>query len=286
MFERLSRSWALIRASASVLRQDTELLALPAVSGLATLLVTLSFAAPFVLWAAGHPQAMEQGEIPLLWLLWGFVFYLVQYFVILYFNTALVGAASIRLEGGDPTVRDGLRIANSRLSMIFGYAMVAATVGLLLRAIEERAGAVGKWVAGLLGVAWTLASFLVVPVLVHRGVGPVDALKESATLLKRTWGENLIGQGGVGLVFGLMQVLLWLLVLVPAFAALFGQQTALFFALVFLGVVASLLLGLVQAALSAIYSAALYRHASGLAVGPDFPGALLAAAFAPKPTRA
>ncbi len=253
MFERFSRSWALIRASAAVLRQDTELLALPAVSGLATLLVALSFAAPFVLWAAGHPQAMEQGEIPPLWLLWGFLFYLVQYFVIFYFNTALVGAAAIRLDGGDPTVRDGLRIANSRLSAIFGYAMVAATVGLLLRAIEERAGAVGKWVVGLLGVAWTVASFLVVPVLVHRGVGPLEALKESASLLKQTWGENLIGQGGVGIVFGLMQVLLWLVVLVPAFAALFGQQTALFFALVFLGVIASLLLGLVQAALSAIY---------------------------------
>lgn len=282
MFERFSRSWALIRASAAVLRQDTELLALPAVSGLATLLVALSFAAPFVLWAAGHPQAMEQGEIPPLWLLWGFLFYLVQYFVIFYFNTALVGAASIRLDGGDPTVRDGLRMANSRLSVIFGYAMVAATVGLLLRAIEERAGAVGKWVVGLLGVAWTVASFLVVPVLVHRDVGPLEALKESAALLKQTWGENLIGQGGVGIVFGLMQLLLWLVVLVPAFAALFGQQTALFFALVFLGVIASLLLGLVQAALSAIYSAALYRHASGLAAGPEFPSALLAGAFAPK----
>jgi hypothetical protein len=282
MFERFSRSWALIRASASVLRKDTELLALPAVSGLATLLVALSFAAPFVLWAAGQPQAMEQGEVPPIWLLWGFLFYLVQYFVIFYFNTALVGAASIRLEGGDPTLRDGLRIANSRLSAIFGYAMVAATVGLLLRAIEERAGAVGKWVAGLLGVAWTVASFLVVPVLVHRGVGPMDALKESATLLKRTWGENVIGQGGIGVIFVLLHIAVWVAFTIPAIAAVGAKQPVLFFALIGLAIIVTLLLALVQAALSAVYSAALYRHASGLAVGSEFPPALLAGAFAPK----
>jgi hypothetical protein len=282
VFERFSRSWALIRASASVLRHDAELLALPAAAGLAALLVTISFAAPFVLWAAGHPQAMERGEIPPLWLLWGFLFYLVQYFVIFYFNTALVGAASIRLDGGDPTVRDGLRMANSRLSVILGYALLAATVGLLLRGIEQRSGAVGKWVAGLLGMAWTVASFLAVPVLVHRRVGPLQALKESAALLKQSWGENLIGQGGIGLVFVLLQVLLWVAVLVPAAAAVLGKQTALFFVLLFLGLIASLLLGLIQAALSAVYSAALYRHATGLPVSPEFPSALLAGAFAPK----
>jgi len=107
----------------------------------------------------------------------------------------------IRLDGGNPTLRDGLAIAWSRVGRIFGYAVVAATVGLLLRALEERVGWVGQLVIRLVGVAWTVATFLVVPVLVTRDVGPVGAVKESASLLRATWGENLIGTVGLGLAF-------------------------------------------------------------------------------------
>src|SRR5690606_3590144 len=116
-------------------------------------------------------------------------------------------AAMMRLDGCVPTVPDGLRIARSKWVQILGYAAIAATVGLLLRAIEERAGFVGRIVVGLIGVAWTVATFLTVPVLVARDVGPVEAVKESATLLGRTWGENLIGNGGLGLVMFLANVL-------------------------------------------------------------------------------
>ena len=130
-----------------------------------------------------------------------FLFYLVQYFIIFFFNSALVGAAMIRLDGGDPTVRDGLRIASSKIVPIIGYAAIAATVGLILRIIEERAGFIGRWIAGLFGLAFTVATFLTVPILVTRDVGPVEAVKESAVLLKKTWGENIIGNAGMGLVF-------------------------------------------------------------------------------------
>lgn len=96
----------------------------------------------------------------------GFVFYVLAYFVAIFFNAALVGAALFRMDGGNPTLRDGLAIAWSRAGRIFGYALIAATVGLLLQAIEERVGWVGQLVVKLIGVAWTLATFLVVPVLV------------------------------------------------------------------------------------------------------------------------
>jgi hypothetical protein len=108
-----------------------------------------------------------------------FLFYLSQYFVIFYFNAALVGAAMIRLEGGDPTVADGLRIAKSKIAVILGYALTAATVGRLLRTLQGRVGFIGRIAVGLLGVGWTIATYLVVPVLVNRDVGPIDAIKES-----------------------------------------------------------------------------------------------------------
>jgi len=133
---------------------------------------------------------------------------------------------------------------------------------MILRAIQERAGFIGKWVAGLLGVAWTVATFLVVPVLVTRDVGPLDALKESATLLRKTWGENLIGNGGLGLVFGLVYVLLALVGFGVVMAVASLGSAALTGALVALLVVSYIVLTLVHAALSGIYSAALYRYAS------------------------
>ena len=282
MFERFSRSWALIKASASVLQKDKELLVFPAVSSVAAIVVAASFLGPLIWWSMGHPEALESDEMSPLWYVYMFVFYLTQYFVIFFFNTALVGAASMRLEGQDPTVADGLRIAWSKVGTILGYAAIAATVGLILRAIEQRAGWAGKWIAGLIGSAWTVATFMVVPVLVHRDIGPIDAVKESALLLKQTWGENLIGQGGVGLIFGLMQVGLWMLFGFLAVSAFAAQSIAVGVTILVIGFVCTLILALLQAALSGIYSAALYRFATGHQNSDEFSSELLTNAFAVK----
>ena len=189
MFDRLSRSWDLVKASATVLRQDKHLLVFPFFSGLASLAVVLCFALPiFGLKAYDHldgNNAMVYST--------AFLFYVVQYFVIFYFNVALVGATMIRMDGGAPTLGDGLRIANSRLGPILGYAVIAATVGVILRAVQERVGFLGRIIVGMLGVGWTIATFLVVPVLVVRDQGPIESIKDSAGMLKRTWGENVIG---------------------------------------------------------------------------------------------
>lgn len=280
MFAKFARSWALVKASAGVLKQDKELLVFPAISAVASLLVMASFILP--LFGLLDFKAMDQGEREPMWLYaWVFLFYLTQYFVIFYFNTALVGAAMIRLRGGDPTVADGLNIAWSKAGKIFGYALIAATVGMILRAIEERAGVIGKWVAGLLGAAWTVITFMTVPILVSRDIGPVDAVKESAMMLKKTWGENLIGQGGVGVVFGLLQFLVVALTVVALIAVAGTKSMALIVTVGALGVITMMALALVQSALSGIYSAALYRHAMGEdTVGMD--SQLLASAFAAK----
>jgi hypothetical protein len=284
MFEKFSRSWALIKASAGVLKQDKELLVFPAVSAIATLIVAASFITPLVGFDLVNFEAAEQGDTTQRAILgvWGFLFYFTQYFVIFFFNTALIGAAMIRLEGGDPTVADGFRIATSKIVPILGYAAIAATVGMILRAIEERAGVIGRWVAGLIGVAWTVVTFMTVPILVTRDVGPIDAIKESASMLKRTWGENVIGQGGVGIVFGLLQVLIIFATIGLAVMVGGMRNWTAIGAIVGLGVIAMVLVGLVQSALSGIYSAALYRYATGQDVGGGFDPGLLQAAFAPK----
>lgn len=263
MFERLSRSWQLVKASAAVLNQDRKLLLFPLISTMAMLAVLTSFAIPILGWVAlgganGPSSPLASAS------LYGvsFLFYLIQYFVIFFFNAALVCAAMIRLDGGSPTVADGLRGASARWTAILGYAAIAATVGMVLRAISERVGFVGRIVTGLLGAGWTLATYLVVPVLVARDMGPLDAVKESAAILKRTWGENLMGQAGLGMVFALLHFLLVLLggALVIGFAV---NGSAILTVLSLLLTLGAMLLGfLVHGALNGIYAAALYRFAT------------------------
>jgi hypothetical protein len=282
MAGRFARSLALAKASWSVVQADKELLWLPVFSVLALLLLLGSFVAPAVALGALGPAAVA-GEPNTIVALGGFIFYVLAYFVAIFFNTALVGAALIRMDGGNPTLRDGLAIAWSRIGRIFGYAVIAATVGLVLRIIEERVGWVGQFVIKLVGVAWTLATFLVVPVLVVRDVGPIDAVKESAALLRETWGENLIGTVGLGLAFAAA----YLVVLAAGGGlALLAAKAGLPVLIVLTGVlavIALVVLSALQATMQGVYAAALYRHATepGRPLA-GFAPELMAVAFKPK----
>lgn len=258
----LTNSWSLVKASARVLSLDKELMVFPALSGVATLLVTASFFVPLAVTGGWEFFATESGQTPYLGVVFGFLFYLAQYTVIFFFNSALVGAAMIRMDGGDPTVSDGLSIATSRLPAILGYAALAATVGMILRFIAERSGFLGRMVAGFVGMGWTLATFLAVPVLVTKNLGPIDTVKESAGLFKRTWGEQVVGNFGMGWAFALMGVS-WTLVCGGALygMAALGLGPGPLLATVALMVSGYLFLALFSAALKGVYTAALYRYA-------------------------
>jgi hypothetical protein len=265
------------------LAKDKELLVFPLLSSICTVIVAAAFLLPML--GLGALDGLRSGGSITVqaWVyLVTFAFYLVQYAVIFYFNTALVGAAMIRLDGGDPRLADGLRIANSRIVPILGYAAISATVGMILRAVQERSGAIGRALAGFIGVAWTVASFLVVPVLVSRNIGPIDAVKESAVLLKKTWGENLIGQGGVGLVFGLLYGILGIVGVAAIVGAAMTGKAIFIGMVVAIVTIVFLVAALIQAALSGIYSAALYRYASGENASAGFSPQLLGNAFSPK----
>ncbi len=284
MFDRLSRSWGLVKVSWSVLKQDQQLLLFPLISAFATVVVFASFALPMLglgLWD-GIFRSGGHRAIPLALPVLGFLFYVSLYFVIFFFNAALVGAAMIRLDGGTPTVGDGLRIANARFWSILGYAAMAATVGMVLRAIQERVGFIGRIIVGMLGVGWTVATYLVVPVLVSRDVGPIDAVSESASVLKKTWGENVIGQAGVSVAFGFIHFVVIVLSAVLVIAAITTGSMAIIGVAVFLAVVALALTSLVHAALGGIYSAALYRYATQGQASNGFDNSALQMAFTAK----
>ncbi len=280
MFSSLSRSWELVKASFAVLRADKELVIFPILSGIGLLFVGAAFIVP--MFAAGifDRLATGQGDVdgPLT-ILVAFVFYVVTYAITFFANAALVGAALMRLEGRDPTLADGVRIAREHLGAILGYALIAATVGMILRALSERANALGQLVVSLIGFAWSVGTFLVVPVLVVEGVGPLEAIRRSVALLKRTWGEQLVGNFGIGLVFFLL-FLVAIVVGVLAIIAAASTKSALVIFLVIGGfVLALMILGLLSSTLNGIFTAAVYRYATTGEAGNFFPQELVKGAF-------
>jgi len=279
---RLSNSWSMMKASAAVLRMDPELLIFPLLSGIAVILLSTTFIVPLAVFGGGL-EGLEDG-LGYMGYVVGFIYYLVLYTVVFFFNSALMGAAMIRLEGGDPTVKDGLEVAFNKLGPILEYAAIAATVGMILRAIEERAGFIGRIVIGLIGIAWNLATYLAVPVLVTRDVSAFDAVKESASLFKKTWGEQVVGNAGIGLATFVLFVLM-ALVAVPLFiaAAALSPALAIVVGVSLLG--GYLCLILVSSALNGIYCTALYRFATTGDPGQHFNPEMMRQAFRPRKAR-
>jgi hypothetical protein len=273
---KFDRTWQLMSASWSVLRKDREILIFPVLSGIASVLVLASFAIPlFMIGDLKKISGSAADAEPWIAL---FLFYFSNYLVIIFFNTAIVACATIRMSGGDPTVSDGLQAAGSRLSAIVGWAAVSATVGMILRMIENRSSFIGRIVAGLLGMAWSITSYLVIPVLVNENKGPIEAYQESVRLLKKTWGEELIGNFSFGLVFFILS--LPAIILVFAGVLMGNGVLTLFF--IVLALLYGVLLSVIQSALQGIFQAALYQYAQKGTVAPGFDQNLLKSAITPK----
>ena len=268
---RIATTIELAKSSWAVLKADKELLLLPVLSGLATIAVAASFLIPLFDTFEGDAASGTTYALT-------FLMYLVLAYITIFFNAALIHAANERLNGGDPTLGSALAGAATRAGRILPWAVVSATVSLILRAIEERAGFLGRFVAGLAGLAWSVVTFLVLPILVIENVGVGDAVSRSSTLFKRTWGENLAAQLGFGLLGMIASIPGVLLVVVAAQAPGGGSRTLFIAALVWL-----ILVAVVLTALSGIFQTALYHYAvSGDVPGGYFEPGQLSQAFRPK----
>lgn len=279
MLDRFARSWQLAGECMRLLLQDKRLLVLPLLSALAIVVLTASFAVPLVPTLRGHLGPGGSRGLTTLTYLALFLFYWLQYTIVIFFNTALVEVAMRRFDGEDAGIADGLRRAVSMLPVILVYAAIAATVGTVLRMIAERVGIIGRIVVGLIGLAWSVATALVVPVLAAENVGPIEAIGRSVELIKKAWGEDIIGSAGIGVVFVLVIIVTILAGGLLALAAFSAHRLALGVLLLVLLILAVCLLGLAQATLQGIYSAALYRYASGDPASGGIDKELLEGAF-------
>jgi len=275
MFERISRSFELVRASWGILMQDKKLLVFPVLSGIVTLLVIISFILPLILTGqAAHMTTTTPGSIVLL-----FLFYVVSYFVVIFFNTGLISCVHARIEGRAMTVGEGLAIAARHTGSILAWAVIAATVGLVLRMIQERSGLLGQIAAGIAGGVWSLVTLFVVPVMVFEDKGVFVSMKESLGLFKKTWGESIAGSISIGLVFAAVGVVGFLFVL----AAFFTGNLSVLAVAVALFIVLIAVLAIVASAMNGIFVVALYTYARTGTVPAPYPGDLVRNAFIKKP---
>lgn len=267
MFRRIGCTFSLMKSSWKVLMKDKELLIFSLLSMIACGVVIASFAIP--MFATGYwkpPEEMASGGEKAIYYATLFLFYFCNYFVVIFFNSAIVACAIKRMRGEDPTVSDGLQAAISRLPFIFGWAFLSATVGFILRIIEDKSETVGRIIAGLLGTAWSIMTFLAVPVLVVEKTSPIDTFKRSTYLLKNTWGQQLIAGFSFGIIFFLLAVPAFIIGALGFMAAsMVGMITGITIAVAYL-----VMLGLVESALQAIFQAALYMYATEGSAGELF----------------
>jgi hypothetical protein len=246
----ISRGFRLAKASWGVVKQDRELLVLPVISFLCSLLVMGVFALGAV--GIGIP---EQGQTisPALYVL-GFVMYVVLAFITIFFNAAIIGTAMKRLKGEDASLRDGIALARQHIGKIFVWALITATVGMILRTLQERAGIIGRIVIGMIGVAWNVITFFVVPVLLYEPLSVPGSIKRSASIFRQRWGEQFIGNATIGLAI--------FLVAIPVVLVGVGITLAVPYVGIPLLVIALGALMAIGAACSGVFNAALYRYAT------------------------
>lgn len=273
---RIGNTISLAKTSWAVLKKDRELLWFPVMSFLASLVVIGVVAIPIIAMvsttstAAGDQTSVNPAAAVL-----GIIAMLALSVVSVFFNGALVAGAYERFSGGDPTVRSSINKAFSRISGLVPWALLTATVGLILQSLRERAGWLGRIVVGMIGMAWEVATFLVIPAVIIDELGAIEGLKRSGSLLKQTWGENIAAQVGFGL--------LGMLLMIPAviLIALGGASGIGVFLVV--AIIASVawvaLVMVILTALNAVFQTALYLYATTGSVPSGFETSSLPQAF-------
>ena len=268
------RSFRIFSESLAILKKDKEILLFPVLSGVFCLLAMVGMIFGGI-WTGLFGEMFKDviagsgKEAQILGVVLVGLWYFVTWFIVVFFNVATVACAKIRLEGGDPVLADGFRAGFANLGRIAGWALVSALVGLLLDAIENIRG-VGKLLRMIIGSAWGVLTYFVIPVMIFEKTGPFGSIRSSKELLRKTWGDALVGSTGLGLVLFLLSL--------PAFGLMYVAGGVG----IIVGLAYLVLLVVVGSALGNIYRTALYVYATTGQVPAGFDEMAVRQSFAPK----
>ena len=254
-FTRLTNGWKICLNSFAILKENKRLLFFPILSCISLLLILGSFVTMALASAGWNPDNIREEGMGINYAIL-FGYYLVNYFVLLFFNTALMYCSRVCFKGETVSLADGLRFGLSRIPAIFSWAVFAATVGILLRIIQENAGFFGKIITGTIGIVWSIATFFVVPVIAYENAGPLEAFRRSSQIVKQKWGESL----GATFSFGVIQFIAILLVATPLF--IIGFLINFYIGLI-LAALASFFVMVILSAAQIIFISAVYHNITG-----------------------
>lgn len=274
----IKRGWALTGQSWQVLKRDRSLVIFPVLSSIFALLAVAAIWVSALLAKglfAGHQTGKHD---PVLYVA-GLATAYVSTFIAIFFNVALAACAVRSMRGEDTKVAEGISAAARRIGPILGWTFVATTVGLILRALEERLPALGRIVVYLAGAAWAIATFFVIPVVALEGTGPIQSLKRSAGVVKARWGEGATGAATIGLATFLISLAIVLVGGAGGVALISIRLLPLGIAVLAVTVAAVIVVSFISSALSQIFRVAVYQYAvSGEAPG-EFDREMLQLAF-------
>ncbi len=251
-FDRLSAGWTLAMNSFKVLKENKQLIIFPLLSGISLVLVMGSFILVF-LGINGWPDEGLEESSNVTYYFYMFFFYLVNYFIVVFFNMALIHCTRLYFRGEEVSVNAGLRFSLSRIGTIFTWSVFAATVGTILRIIQEESGIIGRIITGLIGIVWSIATFFVVPIIAYENLGPIAAFKRSAKMMKEKWGESL----GANFSFGLIQFVAMIILIIPCF--IIGSTVNLYLGIA-LGLMGAFIISAVFSAAQTIFVSAVYHN--------------------------
>jgi hypothetical protein len=199
LLDKFSNGWTIAMASFKVIKAKKELVIFPILSGFSILVIVASLYFGMLGGTTWEADGIDRYD-DLLFYICLFGFYLVNYFIVIFFNVALVHCVRLYFKGENFTIRDGLRFSMSRIGAIFSWAFLSATVGFLLKLIQENAGWLGKILVSLIGMVWSITTFFVIPVIAYEDKGPLEAVKRSGDLIRQKWGESLGGTFSFALI--------------------------------------------------------------------------------------
>jgi hypothetical protein len=257
---RIKRGWGLTKKSWGLLNEHRELIRFPLYGAVATLLPAIVFLGPGLYLIDRDELA---GAIPLL-VIGVYALSVIGF----YFSVGLAACADMIFRGQEATVADGLAVSRERFAQICGWAAVNTAISALMGVLENQGGIGGQIAARLVGMAWSLVTFLAVPVIAIEGTGPFQTIQRSASMFRARWGQQITGNiaiGGAVFLFGVLPAIL----LIVLGVAVWSSASFLGALLVVIGALVLAIAILVSKALSGIFGVALYRYAlDGETVGP------------------
>ena len=286
MAGKIASGFELSKQSWTALNKNRQLVVFPIISMIGMAIVTILFFIPgAVLVNAALGSDGGTHWIPSLVLL--FVYYLITYTIVIFSNTALVGATMRLIRGQPATVGDGLHVAFARFGKIFVYALISATIGVIARAVTQAGrdsnnaivAILAAIAGGVLQGAWSIVVFFAVPIIVAEDLSVKDTLERSWHLFKQTWGEGFVVRAAVSGI----SCLAYLAVLIIGGAAIAGRIYLHSIPLAVIGGVIVLfgfvLIGLLNGAVLGIFQASLYNFATTGSAGPFIDTELARSAF-------